>query len=486
MWGANAVNGVINILSKDARETQGTLVMGGGGTEARGFGGVRHGGKLGESTFYRAYAKYRDFDQKVFADGSGAHDGLWQAQTGFRIDSFLHGQNELTFQGDIYRGEFELLNRDSAKNSGGNLLSRWTHRFSGESELRVQAYFDRSSRDVPLQFEEDRDTWDLDVQHRFAMGERHDLIWGLEHKVSADDTARDGTVQFDPDHRTIQMASAFAQDEIALVPERLGLTLGSKFEHNDFTGFEIQPSIRLAYTPTRRQTWWAAISRAVRTPTRAEDDIRFIPVPSNGRVLIRGDRGFESEEVLAYELGYRVQPHARLSLDLAVFHNEYDNLRSQEPTPGTIIPLVIRNEREGETYGGEVVAAFQASEWWRITGSYTYLQSHFRNKPGSLDTSSAGIEHNDPRQIVTLRSAMDLPHHLEFDWMIRYVDMLPNPRVPSYLVLDLRLGWEARPGLEIIVGAQNLLDDRHPEFGAAAPNRSEVEHSVYGKVTCRF
>lgn len=481
LWGANAVNGVINVVSKSARDTQGMLLLGGGGSEERAFGGLRYGGQAGESTYYRVYGKYQSRDEQSLAGGGGAGDSMEQEQGGFRVDSEVSGNNTLTFQGDAYHNFSGLLGRDDAEHFGGNALGRWTHVFTDSADLQVQLYYDRSVRDVPFQFREDRTTVDLDVQQHFAAGERNSLVVGANYRNSADETGTDGTFRFDPPNRTIELVSAFVQDELALVPERLTLYAGSKFEHNGFTGFECQPSGRIAYTPTRRQTVWAAVSRAVRTPARADVDTRFVPVPANGVVVIRGNPDFESEDVIAYELGYRAEVHPRLLVDVAGFYNVYDHLRTLHVTP----PLVVANEREGETWGAEIELKFQATDWWRLSAGYAWLHEALRFKPGSNDPTLGSLEANDPEHLASFHSTMDLPGNVELDCIIRYVDRLPNPRIPGYVAVDLRLAWLPRPNLELAMIGRNLVDDRHPEFGVGA-SPPEVQRSVYGKVTWRF
>jgi iron complex outermembrane receptor protein len=290
--------------------------------------------------------------------------------------------------------------------------------------------------------------------------------------------------------------SAFVQDDITLVPDRLRLTLGSKFEHNDFTGFEIQPNARLAWTPSARHTVWAAVSRAVRTPTRLDDDIRInalvIPGAPATILAVFGSRNFVSEELLAYELGYRLQPHPRLALDVAAFYNVYDRLLSIEgPGPpqlspsGVVIPFVLANNLEGETYGVEVSANYQIANWWRWQAGYTYLHMQLRTKPGSTDmTSVASGEGSSPQHQFFWRSWLDLPANLEFDTTLRYVDALSNQNVSQYVAVDVRLGWRPRKNLELSVVGQNLFDHRHLEFSSTL--RTEIQRAIYGKVIWRY
>ena len=522
LWGANAVNGVINIITKQAKDTQGGLVFGGGGTEEQGFGGARYGGRISSNVFYRVYGKYRSRNSFVVPDGSDANDGWDMIRSGFRVDWDASEQNLLTLQGDAYDGNldqtftrfsssspFESFTAPhSHKVGGGNLIGRWTHQFQEESDLRVQAYYDKTRRDFVL-LDETRDTVDIDLQHRFPLGDRQDVVWGTGYRVSADEIADSFDLGIDPGNRTTQLFSGFLQDEITLMEDQLTLTLGTKIEHNDFTGFEIQPSGRLAWTPRPRHRVWASAARAVRTPSRTEVDGRlrieakYAPLeellpdlpPLFGTVM--ANPAFESEDLHAFELGYRVQPHDRLTLDLATFYNLYDNLRSGELgvpifeffPPPPHFNLLVGNGLSGETYGTEVAANWQPTDWWRWSLSYTYLDMQIHTAPGSSDTSQERIfESGSPNHRVALRSMMDFPRGFELDAGIRHVAEVPRGSVPAYLVMDVRLGWHPIPSLELSIVGQNLLDDQHREY---APDliriqRAEVEHSVYAKATWRF
>ena len=484
LWGANAVNGVINIITKGARQTQGGLVNAGAGTEERGFGALQHGGTLGEKTWYRAYGKYRSLDALALARGGSAEDPLRMAQGGFRVDGDRSARDSFTVQGDVYDGRIGELVRPDTDVSGGNLLGRWARRFSEASSLDLQVYWDRTHRRVPTQFEEDRDTWDVELQHRLPLGAsgRHDLVWGLGYRSSTDDVEDSPVLVWVPEHRTQDLFTAFAQDEISLVPDRLRLTLGARLESHEIAGTEVQPTVRLAWTPSERQILWGAVSRAVRAPTRIDQDSRFLAGPV---VIVRGSRDFDFEEVVAYELGYRLQPRASTSVDLATFYNVYDNLRSQErPASGAPIPITLANKLNAETYGAELRLNVQVTPWWRLYSGYTYFHKDLSLDPDSTDATGGRAEGNDPDHRFALRSYLDLPGRLELDAWLRYVDRLPSPRVPSYTELDLRLGWRATDRLELSLVGQNLLHDQHAEFFTATPE--EVERSVYGKATWRF
>jgi iron complex outermembrane recepter protein len=506
LWGANAVNGVVNIITKSARDTQGLLISGGGGTEDRGFGSVRYGVKLDDNAFLRIYGKYFDRDSSVLPSDTDAHDAWDMYQAGFRLDWEPTKQNSFTVQGDIYTGSqdetylvptarfpFSSKIETTDDVSGGNLLGRWSHSFSVDSQLTVQAYFDRTERNSAI-FGEKRDTGDVDLQHRFAFGDRHDVIWGLGFRTTRDEVANSLNVSLRPDSRTLNLYSGFVQDEITIVPERFRLTIGSKFEHNDFTGFEIQPSARVLWTPGHSQSFWASVSRAVRTPSRAESDIVLNPAPPvplpPGLITIFGNPNMESEKLLAYELGYRIQPIDQLKFDLTAFYNDYDDLRTLEPIrAGPVSPSIVSNKLFGESYGAEISATAQVTSRWRLQGSYSYLDVRLHRESGSHDTSTeTTIEGSSPHNQFFIRSLINLGWNVQFDSTLRYVDVLAAPKVPSYITLDVRLAWSPRKDLEFAIVGQNLLDERHPEFAPTfiGTQQTEVERSVYGTVVWRF
>jgi iron complex outermembrane receptor protein len=477
LWGANAVNGVINIITRSARDTEGTLLTGGGGNEERAFAGFRHGGKLSDNASYRVYGKYFERDSTVLASGTSVPDAWHKGQGGFRID-WSSTADTLTLQGDAYKGAIDQATFNDKIIEGANLLARWEHSWAKDSNLQLQVYYDHTERDFPGLFAEIRNTFDIDLQHRFKFSERHEIVWGGGHRSSRDDVRNSPGLAFLPERRDLNLVNLFVQDSIALLKNRLQLTLGSKFEHNDYTGFEAQPSARLSWKPYEEQLLWAAVSRAVRTPSRIDRDLF---VPASPPFLLAGGPDFQSETVVAYELGYRVQPHARVSLSLSTFYNDYKHLRSLEPVPGTSA-LVLANRMEGETYGAELWADIKLTDSWRLKPGYAFLHKDLRLPSGSGDPSIAG---NDAKHRFLLRSAMDLTPKLEFDWTLSHVSSLPSPAVPAYTTLDLRLGWKQSKQLEVSLIGQNLLDKRHPEFGLAS-TRSEIERSVLVKAVLKF
>jgi iron complex outermembrane receptor protein len=486
LWGANAVNGVINILTRSARDSQGTLVSLGAGNEQRALVTARQGGTLANGTAYRVYGRYSYMDSLALASGDGAHDPLRRGQAGFRLDREDGGAGAFTFQGEAYHGltgQTVVVTADTVLD-GANLVGRWTRNYSENSGTDLQVYYDYTHREIPLWFEEHRHTLDVDYQHRLPFGSRHEVVWGGGYRVTHDQVGNSPGVAFLPDSVTESLFSAFAQDEIALATH-VRLTLGTKLEHNHWTGFELQPSARLAWTPNEHRTLWGAVSRAVRTPTRYDEDIIFFNAA--GGVTLQGSPSFQSEELLAWELGYRIQPRTGLLVDIAAFYNVYDNLRSYEPTaPPAVFPYHFGNKLEGDTWGIEMRASLQATPWWRLHAAYTYLGKDLALDPGSYDPTDGKLEGNDPRSRFVLRSQMDLARGFELDGTLRYMGRLPSPVVPAYTELDLRLGWHATDRLELSLVGQNLLHARHPEFGAPTPLRHEVQRGAYGKVTWRF
>ncbi len=486
LYGANAVNGVINIISKSAKDTQGMLLTGGGGTELRHFGGVRYGGMLSSNVAYRIYGKYFDRDDSVFTDGSNGQDDWQLAQGGFRLDWKASDENSVTFQGDIYNGEADQRLNDNLDLGGGNLLTRWTHTLSDDSDFSLQFYYDRTHRKIPGIFAEDLDTYDLDFDHHFTLGERHNITWGAGYRFTHNVVDNSAVLAFLPATLNRHLFTAFVQDEI-LLRENLFLTLGTKIENNDYTGIEVQPSGRLAWSLTEKQLLWTAVSRAVRTPSRID---RHFFVPGNPPfTVINGGSGFESETVIAYELGYRAQLHPKVSTSVSTFYNDYDDIRSVR----TNSPLpTIANDVEGQNFGVELDTTFQVLDGWRLRLGYIYLQNDFREKSGRDDSNNARGEFADPQHQASLQSFISLPGHFEIDSRLRWVDKLRPVSggragtVPGYFSLDLRLGWNPTEDLEFSIVGQNLLDNRHPEFGFPSANRHEIERSVYGKVTWRF
>jgi iron complex outermembrane receptor protein len=518
LWGANAVNGVINIISKSAKETQGTLISGGGGIEERAFGTVRYGGQAATNVYYRVYGKYADHDEFTLRDGGGgAGDNWWTSQGGFRIDWGPSAQNHLTLQGDYHYddlgGKFFLRSMTSPvlvpanarfKAEGANILGRWTHEFSGESEMSAQMYYDRTDRGFGVG-REIRDTVDVDAQHRFHLGDRQEVIWGGGYRFSADNIMGGPDFQVGDPTVALKLASVFLQDDIALVPERLHLTLGTKLEHNDFTGLEMQPSGRVAWTPNHAHTVWGSVSRAVRTPSRLERDFQVFvdpgsflePLPIPLLVAIAGNPDFRSEELLAYEIGSRVQLHARLSLDWTAFYNDYDHVRAiaerpfelrVSPSPHLFVPATISNDLAGHAYGTEATVTWQPVDAWRLRAGYSYLEMDLKMKGPRPSVTELVEEGGIAEQQFFLSADADLGRHIEWGVGVRYVDRRPLQTVSSYTALQTRLAWKPTRNCELAIIGRDLLDPHHREFapGLLSFRRIEVDRAVYAKLTFRF
>jgi iron complex outermembrane receptor protein len=507
LWGANAVNGVINIISKSAKETQGLYLEGGGGTELRGFGGVRYGATVSSNVYLRVYGKYFDRDSAVFPNGDDANDEWNMGRVGFRLDAESEAPNRLTLQGDFYQGEENISTGGTADVRGGNLLGRWTHAISDDSDLSLQFYYDYTFLDLPVPANafapagglvDELDTYDFDFQHRFRPGERHQFIWGLGYRFTRDVVENAPALAFLPATQEHHLVSGFLQDEISLIRDRLKFTLGTKLEHTDYTGWEYEPNARLAWTPTDRQTIWTAVSRAIRAPSRVDRDIR-LPTPGAAPLvenLLIGGADFESEKVIAYELGYRTQLGSKATASIATFYNQYDDVRSTSLSPPPAfagLPLFYENNLEGHSYGAELSTSYQVLSWWRLRGGYTLVKTDLRVKSGRTDFNNALNETADPEHQFSVRSSMDLTKKVELDLRLRWVDSFvfnnagTPDTVPSYFELDVRLAWRPTENLELSIVGQNLLNDQHLEYVIASPNpRAEIERGIYGKVAYRW
>src|SRR6266700_1374992 len=517
LWGANAVNGVINIITKKASETQGILITTGGGTQAQALATARYGGTFGKNGSYRVFTKYQD--DKRFPDlaGQNAQDGWHLLHGGFRVDDSISKKDSLTIQGDIYTGNegasiVHIFSVDPpvmgntfpiTELLGGNILGRWDQVYLGCSDSTFQLYFVKYTRSGP-EAAEARDTVDFDFDHHLMWGARHDVMLGAGYRFTSDQTA--GTIDqaFIPASRSLQLFSSFVQDTITLQPNRVFLTLGTKLEHNDYGGFELQPSVRMAWTPSPRRTFWAAVSRANRTPARHDSGVvaalAAFPDPGGSSTpvepIVFGDPRVRSEHVLAFEAGYRGQPYQQLSLDMSAFFNVYDHLINFEPgTPflqtvpapsRTIVPFTWENNLYGTTAGGEVSATWKVTHRWTLNPGYALLRMHLHTRATSQDTNSApDFEGSNPRQQGQLRSHVDLSHHLAWDASAYFVGPLPFQEVHSYTRVDTQLSWQLSHGMLLSVVGQNLVQDHHLESldVVTVVNASQPKRSVYAKIT---
>jgi iron complex outermembrane receptor protein len=514
LWGANAVNGVINIITKSSKDTQGGLVTLTAGNKERAIAGVRYGGKLGDDAQYRIYGQFTERDGLVTPDGHDAGDDWRIGSGGFRLDWTPSVKDTVAVQGGHYNGNFDqnfvtpirvppysdqqLFPTD---NSGSSLQARWEHRYSPTEQIALQVYYQQDNYG-DVQQRADLETFDVDFQHSFKLDERQEIVWGANYRRYQDHFEPAMLVSFSPDARTIQLFSLFAQDQVALT-EQLRLIVGAKIEHNDYTGWEWQPNLRLLWQPTDKQRVWGAVSRAVRTPSRAEEDGRtdFVtvpPLPETGGlpaiVALVGDGNFNTEKLTAYELGYRTELNKDFSLDFTAFYNDYDHLLSTERgtpfleltplPPHLVFPLYFRNAFSDDNYGAEIAADWRPFETWRLQLAYSYLWSRPEQRTWS------------PLNRVSLLSSWKMKDDWELDAWLYYVDgigslptisPLGTVTVEPYLNLTLRLGWRPRKDLELSLVGTNLLEGSHLEFVQEAYTFPvEVERSLYGQVKWSF
>ncbi len=514
VWGANAVNGVINIITRSSQDTQGGLITVGTGSEESANGSVQYGGKAGKKGHYRVFGRYFKVDSSPTADGSDAADGWHGSHAGMRSDWTLSDRDTLTVQADLFGASegqtlttlfsnqlpgFRTFN-DKVRMGSGNILGRWEHKFSNGSETTVQSYFDRLRRfDQALNV---LNTGDFDFQYHFQAGTRHDIVAGAGYRL-IDQAYRQGyEVAFGDGHRRDHLVNIFVQDEVKLTPS-VSLTLGSKVEHNAYTGFEFNPSAQVVWSPSARQTVWASAAWANRQPSwlnaEARMDLATFPLDGGGFALLQllGSHTVKEEELLDFEAGYRAQVSKRLLLDFTAFGSHYLGLLTQEPDtpyftldpapPHLVLPSYFRNLAHANNYGGEVFASWDVTNRWQLSPGFSFLQMKIGLDPSSRDTSAHTTVGYSPKHQAQLRSTLDLPHGLEWDTSAYFVGALRHGPVPSYTRLDTRLGWRVGESLEFSVAGQNLLTPRRFEFrDGLQVHVTEVQRSIVGRVTWRF
>jgi iron complex outermembrane receptor protein len=486
IWGANAVNGVINVITRSSKDTQGGLVSMAGGSEEKD-GTVRYGGTLPNGGHYRVYARYFNVDDTHSEAGVNTETGMRRRQAGFRTDLDML-QGGLMMAGDIYQGALGQSTTRDIQISGANLVNRYTRKLANDSELRLQLVLDHTERNQPKNFIERLDTVEVEAQHGgLRLGERNSLVWGGGYRYSQDKVTGIGFA-FLPDKKDMHWGNVFVQDEITLAAP-LRLTAGVKVEHNNYTGAEYLPSLRLAWNPDARQLVWGSLARTVRAPSRIDRDFYLPakPVIIAGKpiFLYNGGPNFESETADVAELGYRGQAGANLSYSATLFYARYDKLRTLEPLALPRFGFEFQNLGKGTTRGLELWSRWQATPDWRLSGGLVTQDINIGLKPGSRDSNINNLSTNDPTLHWLLRSSYDISDAHQLDLTLRYQGKLPNPAVPSYHELDLQWLWKPHANLELALIGQNLLHSEHPEF-AAAPTRSVFERSALVKVTWRF
>jgi len=481
LWGAFAVNGFIQILTKPADETQGWYVSGGAGTEDPGFLAARYGGKIGAQSYYRVYAQYRDMDWTYLPSGGHAEPSTDFFQSGFRVDSALPDAT-ITLQGDAYTNKGLPADREQTEISGANVLGRWRRLFTADSDLEVVSYYDYTSRLIPLNWSEERHTGSLSAKYRLPL-DRHDLLVGVDAMISSDAIGNISAAQFLPDHRTTHNLGLYVEDTFHLMPDRIALTGGVKGEHNSFSGFEYAPTARVAWTPSPRTTWWAAVSRAVRAPVRIDQDFVF---NLGGTTLFQANDDFRSEKVVATELGVRRQVGSSLTVELSTFLNHYTDVRSYELQGDAPLPYTFKNTLEADSSGAEATVRWQPLARLSFKASYRYLDLDFSKTAGSRDIGNAVSEADDPHVIAAISARADLPWHLELDAAVRHTGDRPNPAVPAYTVADLRLGWRPAEAWEFSVSGRNLFAPLHRELVTTNSLNEEVGPSGFVQATWRY
>jgi iron complex outermembrane receptor protein len=479
LWGSFAVNGFIQILTKPAWDTQGWLATAGTGTEDPGLFALRYGGRLGRETYYRVYGKYLQTDWTYQASGEHAQPATDFFQSGFRIDSRRSSATTLGLQGDYYTNQDLPLDREQAQISGANILGRWRHAFSEASDLQLEGYFDHTYRLIPLNFEERRSTGSASLKYRRTIG-RHSLLAGADVLFSPDRIGNIGFAVLEPPRRTTHTLGAYVQDTVQVHP-RVALVAAGKVEHNSFSGYQAAPSLRIAWTPSQRSTAWAAVSRAVRSPVRIDEDFA---IRLNGIALFEANDDFKTEVAHAAEIGLRHRPASSLTLDLSAFTYNYDQLRSTEPPAGGA-PATFRNGLDARSYGAEAAVMYQAVKRLFIKGSYRFLDLRFSTDPDSRDTSGGSAEGNDPKHVAIVGAHLSLPAHFELDGFLRLASRLPKPALDGYTTVDARLGWRQGGSWEVALSARNLLDRQHAEFVTTNSLNEQVRRSAMIKVTWR-
>jgi iron complex outermembrane recepter protein len=515
VWGANAMNGVINIITKRAQDTPGGLIAAGAGSGAQAEGLIQYGGKIGQTGNYRVYGRYSNLGTSDAATSAQPADSKRLKEGGFRSDWRPSPQDLLTVQGEARMvdggetitgvisgvppivGTFDQPTGDD----DGDILARWTHTYLNGSDISLQAYFDQSHV-----FANGANDWasigDLDFAHHLNAGSRHDVVWGLNYRVDANRFGRSNLIALNPVQRTDSLYGAFVQDEIT-ISKTLSLTLGSKFEHNAYTGFEIEPSAQLVWAPSTRHTLWTSAARAIRQPSSVDSGLQAVssivalPQGAVGVVTVSGNPNTKVEQLRDFEIGYRAQIHPRLSLDVTGFLSFYRNLQTTEPLapyfmssgafPHAVIPFIYEYNAHALSYGAETFATWNVTDRWKISPGLSMLNLSASRDPSSQDSTVDLLAGHSPRRSYQVRSFINLGRSFEWDQTIGYTGPLATGNIPGYVRLDLRLGWRFGEFCNFSIAGQNLLQPRHAEFpDIDFINHMQDQRSVFGKITWRF
>ena len=500
LWGANAVNGVINIITRRSSDTQGAVLdLGVGNLERR--ASLQYGGSLGDAVTYRVYGSDFYYGDSATATGTNAHDHWHKPQGGFRLD-WSPGNDAVTLQGDYYKGSEASPVTANQEITGHNMIARWNHRFDGGSTLEVHAYYDHIGLTAPHAFAEDLSTYDLDVQHSFTWGSRQQIVWGAGYRIQQDSFALAPAAVnqfFDPQSRRLDLGNLFVQDSVSLLP-LLKLILGAKVEDDPYSGGQLLPNVRLSWKVTDADLLWSAVSRAIRAPSRLDRD--FFQTQGPLTLLKGGD--FQPEKVIAYEMGYRARPGPGASLSISAYYNQYQDLRNAEVTVGGFppipsagvtsggYPIMFGNGMQGDTYGVELWGSYQLTQWWRLDPGFNWLHKNLRFKAGASTIGGIEIAGDDPTYQFSLRSSMNLNRDVMLDLELRSIASLPAPASASYTELDARLGWAVSERLQVSARGSNLLHSHHLEFGTmpvplqVGANGVQAERSYYIDIRWRL
>jgi iron complex outermembrane receptor protein len=480
LWGANAVNGVINIITRKAVDTQGGLLTVGVGDQYSS-SAVQYGGQLADNVNYRVYAK--DFWQRAFDNSAGAnaHDSWTKPQGGFRLD-WDEAQDQVTLQGDIYGGAEGQLAAPDQIIGGGNFTAHWQHKLDDDSSFQLLTYYDETQRNVTDGGGFVLNTYDVEGQHNFRLGDWNNIVWGAGDRILqygiTDRVGTDNSLLWRPGHRTLNLGDIFAEDRIPL-GDTVEVTMGLKLENDPYSGWSPMPSGRISWQVTPDHLIWGAISRAVRSPTPFDTDV----VEKLGNTtFITGNRNFLPEKVTAYEVGYRGRLFDRVSLSVSAFDNVYDDLKDIEPAPVVTLPLLWANTLKGNVHGVEAWASFQALDWWRLDLGFNAQHEDLSFEPGASKLLGIAQAGDDPHHQASLRSSMSLPYDLNFDADFRYVGALPDPALPEYVELNSRLAWKISDHLSVALAGYNLLHGQHLEY----PGGDAIRRSVYFETKLRF
>ncbi|HEX5423176.1 MAG TPA: TonB-dependent receptor [Candidatus Acidoferrales bacterium] len=514
-WATSAVNGVINIITKKASETPQRFVEALAGNVDQGFATLQYGGSVGKRTSFRAFAKYLNVNHLPSSAGPDGGDGWRDSRMGFRTDTNISPTDTLTFEGDLYRsregnpslditsvGSPAVQTQYEVNLGGGFLQAVWNHTYSERAGISVQASYDEYERNDLLG--ETRGTSDLTLQHHFGWGDRQDLVWGVEYRYSQSSTVGSLFVALEPADLRTSLFSGFAQDEIAIIPNRLHLTVGTKLERDNYTGFDALPTARLAWTSSTRQTLWAAVTKADRAPASVDEFLRaslggFAGPSGPTELVLTGNPNVRTEAMVGYEAGYRRSVTEQMSLDFSAYYNRYTRQETTEPgppffeatpsQPHVVIPLMFENLMNGETHGFEAALNWQPTPRWTLSSGYAFEQIHMHLSPASQDTDSVGeAEGSTPANSAELRSHVDVAKKVTWDTSAYFVGRLTDPAIASYTRLDtgLTLRWNKKLSLRVV--GENLLKSHHKEFveptGSAATTL--IKRSAYGEWEWKF